>query len=579
MATTIHPESPRPGDDDGGAWGSDAVAAVLRALEIPYLALNPGASFRGLHDSVVNFLGNANPQLLLCLHEESAVAIAHGYAKTCGRAMAVALHSNVGLMHASMSVFNAWCDRVPLLLIGATGPMDAARRRPWIEWIHTARDQGALVRDFTKWDDQPASAAAAQEAVLRAWQIAHTAPCGPTYVCLDVGMQEARLDSMPPSADVRRFRPAPAVAPGGAALGEAVRLLSAARRPVILAGRVSRSETAWRDRIVLAERLGARVLTDLKAAAAFPTDHPLHAAPPALMPGEDALRVLRDADTVLSLDWIDLAGTLAQAWGATPVASRVIQASCDAHLHRGWSMDYQGLPPVDAYLMCEPDAAVPLLLQALPAEKHARSATLAQPACAAAAPIPQAGEPLSLATVAQALDQALGGSDICLARVPLGWHGGLRAFRHPLDYLGLDGGGGLGSGPGMAVGAALALAGSGRLTVALLGDGDFLMGATALWTATHYRIPLLVVVCNNRSFFNDEMHQERVARARARPVENRWIGQRIDDPAIDIAGLARAQGAIGTGPVATRPALQAALAEAVAAVRAGAVCVIDALTV
>ena len=163
--------------------------------------------------------------------------------------------------------------------------------------------------------------------------------------------------------------------------------------------------------------------------------------------------------------------------------------------------------------------------------------------------------------------------------MPLGWHGGLRAFRHPLDYLGLDGGGGLGSGPGMAIGAALALAGSGRLTVALLGDGDFLMGATALWTATHYRIPLLVVVCNNRSFFNDEMHQERIARARARPVENRWIGQRIDDPAVDIAGIARAQGALASGPVATRQALEAALAEAVSAVRGGAVYVIDAITV
>ena len=577
MANSIRPETPQPGERGGAAWGSDAVAAVLRALEVPYLALNPGASFRGLHDSVVNFLGNANPQLLLCLHEESAVAIAHGYAKTTGRAMGVALHSNVGLMNASMSVFNAWGDRVPLLLIGATGPMDAARRRPWIEWIHTARDQGALVRDFTKWDDQPGSAEAAQESVLRAWQIAHTAPCGPTYVCLDVGMQEARLESLPAPADVRRFRPAPAVAPGGTALADAVRMLSTARRPVILAGRVSRSETAWRDRILLAERLGARVLTDLKAAAAFPTDHPLHAASAELMPGEDALRVLRDADAVLSLDWIDLAGTLKQAWGTTPVASRVIHVSCDAHLHRGWSMDYQGLPPVDAYLMCEPDAAVPLLLKALP---MAAPSPVSQPASAAdLVPEPLAEQPLSLNAVAQALDRALGGGDACIARVPLGWHGGLRAFRHPLDYLGLDGGGGLGSGPGMAIGAALALAGSGRLTVALLGDGDFLMGATALWTATHYRIPLLVVVCNNRSFFNDEMHQERVARARARPVENRWIGQRIDDPAVDIAGIARAQGALASGPVATRQALEAALAEAVGAVRGGAVYVIDAITV
>ncbi len=149
-------------------WGSDAIAALLRALDIPYIALNPGASFRGLHDSLVNYLGNERPQLLLCLHEESAVAIAHGYAKASGHMMGVALHSNVGLMHATMAIFNAWCDRVPMLILGATGPWDAARRRPWIDWIHTSSDQGALVRDYTKWDNQPASVPAAYEALLRA---------------------------------------------------------------------------------------------------------------------------------------------------------------------------------------------------------------------------------------------------------------------------------------------------------------------------------------------------------------------------------------------------------------------------
>src|SRR5205809_4770842 len=158
-------------------WGSDAIAAMLRELDLPYIALNPGASFRRLHDSLVNYLGNERPQMLLCLHEESAVAIAQGYAKATGRMMGAVLHSNVGLMHASMAIFNAWCDRVPMLLLGATGPVDASARRPWIDWIHTAADQGALVRDFTKWDDQPASIEAAYESLLRAAQIAHTPPC------------------------------------------------------------------------------------------------------------------------------------------------------------------------------------------------------------------------------------------------------------------------------------------------------------------------------------------------------------------------------------------------------------------
>src|SRR6187399_985489 len=169
-------ERPLPFGANAPAFGSDVIADTLRALDIPYIALNPGASYRGLHDSLVNYLGNSAPQMLLCLHEESAVAIAHGYAKVTGRPMAVALHSNVGLMHATMAIFNAWCDRVPMLLLGGVGPMDAMQRRPWVDWIHTARDLGALVRGYTKWDDQPASVPAALEAMMRACQITTTPP-------------------------------------------------------------------------------------------------------------------------------------------------------------------------------------------------------------------------------------------------------------------------------------------------------------------------------------------------------------------------------------------------------------------
>src|SRR5437667_3355810 len=180
-------------------WGSDAIAAMLRELDIPYVALNPGASYRGLHDSLVNYLGNTRPRMLLCLHEESAVALAHGYAKVTSRPLAVIAHANVGLMHATMAIFNAWCDRVPMVVLGATGAVDAVRRRPWIEWIHTARDQGALVRNYTKWDDQPASIGAAQEALLRANVIAQTAPRGPVYVNLDATLQEEPIAEMPPA--------------------------------------------------------------------------------------------------------------------------------------------------------------------------------------------------------------------------------------------------------------------------------------------------------------------------------------------------------------------------------------------
>ena len=186
-------DRPKPAGVNAPAFGSDVAADALRATGVPYIALNPGASYRGFHDSIVNYLGNERPQMLLCLHEESAIAIAHGYAKVTGQAMAAAVHSNVGLMHGTMAIFNAWCDRMPVILLGATGPVDTVKRRPWIDWIHTARDQGALVRGYTKWDDQPASPAAAREAILRAAWIANTAPCGPTYVNLDAGMQEEKL--------------------------------------------------------------------------------------------------------------------------------------------------------------------------------------------------------------------------------------------------------------------------------------------------------------------------------------------------------------------------------------------------
>ena len=546
-------------------FGSDVVAETLRALEIPFIALNPGSSYRGLHDSLVNHLGNRAPQMLLCLHEEHAVAIAHGYAKVTGKPLAAAVHANVGLMHASMAMFNAWCDRVPLIVLGATGPVDAPKRRPWIDWIHTARDQGALVRCYTKWDDQPASAEAARESVLRAAWLATTPPCGPVYINLDVGMQEAPLAEPLPPFDAARFvPPMPPVLPDPALVAQAATLLRAANRPVILFGRGSRRDDHWANRVALAEALGARVLTDLKLAAVFPTDHPLHAGAPATFQGTDATQALAAADVVLSLGWVDLAGTLRSA---NP-AAKVIAASQDHQVHNGWSMDYQGLPPADLFLAADTDATVAALLAHLPAP--------AQPT--ARMPWPEMifePGPISVPQMAQTLRHAIGSRPASLLHVSLSWNAAAWPFRAPLDYIGGDGGAGIGGGPGIAVGAALALRGSGRLPVAVCGDGDFLMGVTALWTAVHYGIPLLIVVANNRSFFNDELHQERVARARNRPVENRWIGQRIADPEIDLARMAMAQGALGFGPVSEAGEMARLFAEAIEAVEGGAVAVVD----
>jgi thiamine pyrophosphate-dependent acetolactate synthase large subunit-like protein len=540
---------------------------MLRALDIPYLALNPGASYRGLHDSIVNYLGNERPQMLLCLHEEAAVAIAHGYARTAEKMMGVVLHSNVGLMHGTMAIFNAWCDRVPMLVLGATGPWDAAKRRPWIDWLHTASDQGALVRDYTKWDNQPASVPAAYEALLRAAQIADTAPRGPTYVNLDAALQEAKIGPLPPLPDVSRFKPPQAVLPSPELVEKAAKLLSSARNPVILAGRTSRLESDWKNRVAVAEKLNAKVMTDMKAGSSFPTDHPLHPVPPATFLSEEGKKLLREADVVLSLDWVDTAGALKQAYGAEPVSAKVILVSPDAHSHRGWSMDYQGLPPADVYMMCEPDPVVPLLLSAVKPRTASIPARSEAPGGQDSA--------VSIRALANAFNEATKNIDVCLARLPLGWNGAYRHFRHPMDYLGGDGGGGVGAGPGLVVGTGLALKGQKRMAAGILGDGDFLMGVTAVWTAAHYKIPCLMLIANNRSFYNDELHQERVAKERGRPVENKWIGQRIDEPDIDLAAMARAQGAEAIGPVRSVGELKPAVDKAVTAVKDGKVCVVD----
>jgi thiamine pyrophosphate-dependent acetolactate synthase large subunit-like protein len=374
---------------------------------------------------------------------------------------------------------------------------------------------------------------------------------------------------MPPLPEVARYPVPRATLPAPDLVAAAAKLLSGAKHPVILAGRCSRSLEGWKQRVALAEKLNAPVLTSIKLAAAFPTDHRLHAAPPfqALLP--EAKQVIAGADVILSLDWLDLAGTFKQAFGDNPVATKVIQVSCDAHSHRGWSMDYQGLPPMDLYLMCETDAAVPLLFDAV----TPRMAGVSLPPAVPLPPIPE--EP-SLRGVGAALEIATRGMEVCYTRFPLGWSGAYTHYRHPLDYIGHDGGAGVGSGPGMTVGAALALKGSGRIPVGLLGDGDFLMGNTAVWTAAHYRIPCLMIVCNNRSFYNDERHQGRMARERGRPVENRWIGQHIADPDIDIAGMARMMGAEGIGPVTQAADLLPAIEQGLAAARAGKVCIVDA---
>ena len=571
-------------DSAPGPWGSDAVAETIRALGYRYIALVPGSSFRGLHDSLVNHLGNADPEMIVCLHEEHAVSIADGFSRVAQEPMAVALHSNVGLMHATMTIFNAWCDRRPMLIIGATGPVDAAKRRPWIDWIHTSKDQGALVRHYVKWDDQPTSARAAVESVLRADQIARTAPAGPVYVCLESEMQETRAQGPVLVPDVSRFRPPEPAEASAASLQRCLALLREAHAPLLLFGRLSRDAGDWDRRVALAEALGATVLTTVHNASCFPTEHPLHpVAPVGERPVPAETDLLRRADLILSFDWHDLGGFLSARLGSAqsqaPAPQPVVHVSLDATLANGWSMDHQALPAADLRLAVDPDRFVAQLLDAVRADRRVASAPLvpAGDHWAKAAPLgPEPGAPFDAEQVAFALSAVARERAVTFARLSFGWPRSACRFRSPLDFLGKDGGGAVGTGPGHTIGAAIALRDSGRLTVGVIGDGDYLMGVNALWTAARMRLPLLFVIVNNRSYFNDEVHQERMAVQRGRPVANRWIGQRLDDPPPDLVGLARAQGFEGEGPVSSVADLQAALRRGAAVVAAGGRYVIDA---
>ena len=186
---------------------SDLVVYLLNRLGVEYVTLNPGATTRGMHESLVTYGGNTAPEVITCSHEEVAVAMAEGYYLATGKPQATLVHNIVGLQHASKAIYEAWLNHAPMIIIGGTGPLDSTHRRPWIDWIHTAQVQGQIVRDYVKWDDQPQGAESVAESLLRAYQIAMTEPRGPVYLCLDVELQESRLPQDFAIPDPSRYRP------------------------------------------------------------------------------------------------------------------------------------------------------------------------------------------------------------------------------------------------------------------------------------------------------------------------------------------------------------------------------------
>jgi benzoylformate decarboxylase/acetolactate synthase-1/2/3 large subunit len=546
-------------------YGSDIVVEFLRAAGIDHVALNPGASFRGLHDS----LGTAaSPETVVALHEEVAIGIAHGYAKSAGRPMAVFVHDQVGLHHAAMALFNAYVDGVPMLVIGGCGPRDVTRRRPWIDWIHSGNPEASVVRDVIKWDVEPASLEALPESLARALRIATTAPMGPVYVGVDALLQEA------PAGDLAAGVPAPPVPPvtaPAAVVSELAGALAAAAAPVLLVDRGAPGASV--PLLALAERLGAAVV-DL-GGRSFPAEHwaDQTAAWHATLAGADVVVALEMRDVAWGLTSVDL-----EDRGTLPLTSpdcRIVAVGLAELRHRGF-LELEAFSPrverITAEVACflseldaavaaaRPDAGRAAARRAGLEAAHAQQRATARATADAAA----ADRPIAPAHLAAALGRALDGHDWQLANGLLGgWPRRLWPMRDEGSYLGRSGGEGLGYGLPASLGAALAQRDSGRLVVDVQADGDLMYTPEALWTAAHHELPLLIVVHNNRTYGKDELHQAEVARARGRDDEEPPRGIRLESPDIDFAGLARAQGVHAIGPVEEPDGLDAALREAV----------------
>lgn len=558
-------------------YGSDVIVDLMKAYEIEYAALNPGATFRGLHDSIVNYGGNRMPQIILCNHEEIAVAVAQGYAKAKGRPMAAIVHNVVGLLHAAMAVYTAWLDRTPLLLMGGTGPMAVETRRPWIDWIHTALVQGNAVRDYVKWDDQPASIQGIVESFIRGYRIATTEPHGPVYLCWDAALQEQRLEAPVPIPDLGRYAPPTPAQADPAVLLTASRWLAEAANPVVLADYVGRNPSAVSSLVRLADALALPVI-DLGSRMNFPNTHPLD-----LTGAEDEL--LAEADCVLALDVVDLEKATSSVDRTTRIprsrlrpGCRTVSISFNDFMVRSWAQEWGRLQPVDLAIAANTSLAIPALADlcedalkengALQERVDRRRDALGQRHRALRngwreqAERVRGDRPIALAALAAELGDVVKDEDWTLVNRSLrNWTRRVWNWNTTRPYVGAHMGGGVGYGIGHSVGAALAV-GATQLCIDIQPDGDLLYTPSALWTAAHHRIPLLIVMYNNRSYYNDEEHQILMANARGRPVENAHIGQAMKDPPVDFAAMARSFGLAAWGPIEDPADLRPALEQA-----------------
>jgi thiamine pyrophosphate-dependent acetolactate synthase large subunit-like protein len=574
--------------------GSDFMVDVIKSLGIEYICANPGSSFRGLQESVVNYGGNKSPEFVTCCHEESAVGMAHGYAKIEGKPLGVFAHSTVGLQHAAMAIFNAYCDRVPVyIVLGNT--LDATKRRPGVEWDHSVEDAAAMVRDYTKWDDLPISLTHFAESAVRAYKIAMTPPCMPVLLVADAELQENPLGENSGLRIPKLTLPAPPQGDSGA-VAEAARLLTAAENPVIVVDRTARTPAGVTLLVELAETLQAPVV-DLAARMNFPTRHQLNHS-------EHGRELISEADVILGLAVTDFWGAVnsfrdqlrRSSHSITSQGVKLISITAGDLYMKGNYQDSQRYAEVDLAIAADAEATLPSLIEAIKRlitddRRRAlddrgkqlaadRQGLLDQARTAAtygwdASPISTARLSAELWAQIQDKDWSLV-SDV--APGMSNWPLRLWAFEKHYQFIGGAGGYGVGYGAPAAVGAALANRKYGRLSVNIQCDGDLMYAPGVLWTAAHHRIPILNVMHNNRAYHQEVMHLQRMGNRHNRGVTRAGIGTTITEPNIDFAKLAQSMGVHAEGPITDPADLGPAIQRAIAVVVRGEPALVDVVT-
>ena len=546
--------------------GSDHMVDVLRALDIEYCASNCGSSFEGLQESIVNHGGNRKPEFLTCLHEESAVGMAHGYAKVAGKPMMALLHGTVGIQHASMAVYNAYCDRVPIYLVAGLdydGPVAA----------HNATDLAALVREFVKWDGQPDSLAEFGPSAVRAYRVATTPPMAPVLLVVDAKLQKDPAESAMglPAISPPRF---PSTDLGS--IREIARMLVEAENPLVTAGLAARTQEGIDLLVELAELLQAPV-DGGGARLNFPSRHPLA--------GTGTGR----PDLVLNLEPAGRGGPRVPAGSGVRT---ITISSAEFLVSRNFSVYEAGSGTADLLVAADAQATLPALIEEvrrLLTDDRRRLFEERGAAIAAAhaerrrQDIRNArhgwnASPVSLARIAAELWPLIKEEDWSFSSPQGfigGWPGRLWDMKRSYHALGSQGGGGIGYALPASVGAALANREHGRITVNINGDGDLNYAPGALWTAVHHRIPLLTIVHNNRAYHQEVMYLQQQCAARNRGVDRAPIGTTITDPNIDYAQMAKAYGMYAEGPVERPADLAPALRRGVERVKAGEPALID----